>query len=85
MIALNFIAGCVYSTGVKQSAARLSEAPADKDVRIGGGPDAIRQYLCEGLIDELHIAVSPVLLERGIATEDKVRVSSRLALMVTIK
>lgn len=30
-----------------------------------GGPDAIRQYLREGLIDELHIAIAPVLLGRG--------------------
>ncbi|HXR62598.1 MAG TPA: dihydrofolate reductase family protein, partial [Rudaea sp.] len=36
-----------------------------KDVRIGGGPNTIRQYLREGLIDELHVAISPVLLGRG--------------------
>ena len=35
------------------------------DVRIGGGPDTIQQYLREGLIDELHIAIAPVLLGRG--------------------
>ena len=35
------------------------------DVRIGGGPGTIRQYLREGLIDELHIAIAPVLLGRG--------------------
>jgi dihydrofolate reductase len=35
------------------------------DVRIGGGPGTIKQYLREGLIDELHIAISPVLLGRG--------------------
>ena len=34
-------------------------------MRIGGGPATIRQYLREGLIDELHIAISPVLLGRG--------------------
>ena len=36
-----------------------------KDVRIGGGASTIRQYLRAGLIDEMHIAVSPVLLGRG--------------------
>jgi dihydrofolate reductase len=34
-------------------------------VRIGGGPNTIQQYLREGLIDELHIAIAPVLLGRG--------------------
>ena len=35
------------------------------DVRIGGGAATIRQYLQERLIDELHIAISPVLLGAG--------------------
>jgi len=35
------------------------------DVRIGGGPDTIQQYLREHLIDELNIAIAPVLLGRG--------------------
>ena len=35
------------------------------DVRIGGGPSTIRQYLREGLINELHLAIAPVLLGRG--------------------
>jgi len=34
-------------------------------VRIGGGPATIQQYLREGLIDELHIAIAPVLLGSG--------------------
>ena len=41
------------------------KAAAGKDVRIGGGAQTIRQYLREGLVDELHIAISPVLLGRG--------------------
>ena len=36
-----------------------------KDVRIGGGVSVIRQYLTAGQIDEIHIAVSPVLLGDG--------------------
>lgn len=40
-------------------------AARGQDVRIGGGPRTIRQYLRAGLIDELHIAVAPVLLGRG--------------------
>jgi len=34
-------------------------------VRIGGGPDTIRQYLRAALIDEMHVAISPVLLGSG--------------------
>ena len=36
-----------------------------RDVRVGGGVSTIRQYLREGLIDELHLAVRPVLLGEG--------------------
>lgn len=51
--------------GMHEALARAREAAAGKDVRIGGGPATIRQYLREGLIDELHVAISPVLLGRG--------------------
>ncbi len=43
----------------------LTQAAAGRDVRIGGGPNTIHQYLREGLIDELHIAIAPVLLGSG--------------------
>jgi len=55
-----FIAG-----GIHDALDRAREAAAGRDVRIGGGPGTIRQYLREGLIDELHIAISPVLLGGG--------------------
>ena len=51
--------------GFREALERAREAAGGKDVRIGGGPGTIRQYLREGLIDELHIAISPVLLGRG--------------------
>ncbi|HEY5220245.1 MAG TPA: dihydrofolate reductase family protein, partial [Gemmatimonadaceae bacterium] len=35
------------------------------DVRIGGGADTIQQYVRAGLVDELHIAIAPVLLGKG--------------------
>ena len=41
------------------------EAANGKDVRIGGGAATIRQYLRERLIDELHVAIAPVLLGAG--------------------
>jgi dihydrofolate reductase len=44
----------------------LARSAADgKDVRIGGGANIIRQYLRAGLIDELHLAIAPILLGRG--------------------
>lgn len=44
---------------------RAREAAGDRDVRIGGGAATIRQYLRAGDIDEMHVAVSPVLLGAG--------------------
>jgi dihydrofolate reductase len=41
------------------------EAAGDKDVRIGGGVSVIRQYLVADQIDELHLAISPVVLGDG--------------------
>jgi len=51
--------------GIGEALDRAREAAAGKDVRIGGGPNTIQQYLREGLIDEMHIAISPVLLGGG--------------------
>lgn len=48
------------------SALQKAKAAADgKDIRLGGGVATIRQYLQEKLIDELHLAISPVLLGAG--------------------
>lgn len=44
---------------------RAREAAGGKDVRVGGGVNTIQQYLRLGLIDEMHIAISPVLLGAG--------------------
>lgn len=51
--------------GIHEALERARDAAAGKDVRIGGGPNTIQQYLREGLIDELHIAIAPVLLGAG--------------------
>ncbi len=51
--------------GIHEALERAREAAKGKDVRIGGGPNTIQQYLRAGLIDELHIVVSPVLLGQG--------------------
>ena len=44
---------------------RAREAAAGKDVRLGGGVNVIQQYLRQGLVDEMHIAIAPVLLGAG--------------------
>jgi dihydrofolate reductase len=44
---------------------RAREAARGKDVRLGGGVNAIRQYLRERLVDEMHVAIAPVLLGAG--------------------
>ena len=36
-----------------------------KDVRVGGGVATVRQYLLAGLVDEMHLAISPTLLGAG--------------------
>jgi dihydrofolate reductase len=51
--------------GIRAALDRARGSAAGMDVRIGGGADTIRQYLCEGFVDELHVAVAPVLLGRG--------------------
>src|SRR6187551_1423953 len=51
--------------GIEEALKRAKQAAGPKDVRIGGGADTIRQYLRAGLIDELHIAISPLLLGSG--------------------
>lgn len=51
--------------GIREALARAREAAGGRDVRIGGGPNTIQQYLRAGLIDELHIAIAPVLLGSG--------------------
>jgi dihydrofolate reductase len=51
--------------GIHEALERARGAAGGKDVRIGGGPDTIRQYLRAGLIDEMHLAIAPVLLGRG--------------------
>ena len=44
---------------------RAREAAKGEDVRIGGGASVLRQYPTSKLIDEMHLAVSPVLLGEG--------------------
>jgi dihydrofolate reductase len=51
--------------GIEHALAQAKKAAAGKDVRIGGGVSTIRQYLQAGMVDEIHLALSPVLLGQG--------------------
>jgi dihydrofolate reductase len=51
--------------GIHAALRRANEAASGKDVRLGGGVATIRQYLNAGLVDEIHLAIAPVLLGRG--------------------
>lgn len=51
--------------GIEAALAQAKAAAGDKDVRVGGGVATIRQYLEAGLLDELHLAIAPVLLGAG--------------------
>ena len=51
--------------GIEQALRRAREAAGAKDVRIGGGVQTIRQYLQAGLVDRMHLVISPALLARA--------------------
>ncbi len=51
--------------GIEAALEQAKAAAGDLDVKIAGGVDTVRQYLRAGLIDELHFALSPVVLGQG--------------------
>jgi dihydrofolate reductase len=51
--------------GIEEAAKKAAAAAGGKDVRIGGGVSTVQQYLKAGVIDEMHLVVSPVLLGAG--------------------
>ena len=51
--------------GIEAALERAIAAAGGKTVKIAGGVSTVRQYLRAGLIDELHFAISPVVLGRG--------------------
>jgi dihydrofolate reductase len=52
---------------------RALDVADGKDVRVGGGPTVVREYLKAGLVDQLHVAIVPILLGRGIRLWDDLR------------
>ncbi len=51
--------------GIHEALRQAREAAGGKDVRVGGGTATIQQYLRERLIDEMHIAISSIILGSG--------------------
>jgi dihydrofolate reductase len=51
--------------GIHTALERARQAAGGQDVRVGGGAATIRQYLAAGLVDEMHLAITPVVLGRG--------------------
>jgi dihydrofolate reductase len=51
--------------GIQAALKRAEEAANGQDVRLGGGVATIQQYLRAGLVDEMHVAVTPALLGSG--------------------
>ena len=51
--------------GIQSALRQALAAAGDQDVRIGGGVATIQQYLRAGLIDEMHLAITPVVLGSG--------------------
>jgi dihydrofolate reductase len=51
--------------GIEAALSRAFDAAGGSDVRLGGGASTIQQYLRAGLIDEMHLAIAPILLGCG--------------------
>lgn len=71
--------------GIEAALHRAREVAQGRDIRIGGGAHTIREYLTAGLVDEFHIALSPVLLGAGVRLFDRIdpdRLGLEIALAV---
>jgi dihydrofolate reductase len=61
------------SAAPREALDRAQAAAGGKDIRIGGGPTVVRDFLKAGLVDQLHVAIAPILLGRGIQLWDDLR------------
>jgi dihydrofolate reductase len=61
------------SAAPQEALDRALGAAEGKDVRVGGGATVVRDYLKAGLVDQLHVAIAPILLGRGIRLWDDLR------------
>ena len=51
--------------GIHAALERATEAANGRDIRLGGGVATIQQYMRAGLVDEMHLAISPIVLGSG--------------------
>jgi dihydrofolate reductase len=51
--------------GIEAALQNAREAAGTKDIKIGGGVNTIRQYVQAGHVDEIHLAVAPIVLGQG--------------------
>lgn len=51
--------------GIESALKQAREAAGGKDIKIGGGVSTVRQYVQAGHVDEIHLAISPVMLGQG--------------------
>jgi len=51
--------------GIRSALEQAFDAAGGQDVLVGGGPSTVQQYLRAGLIDEMHVAITPVILGSG--------------------
>lgn len=61
------------NTSIADALQQAEGVAEGKDIRIGGGPTVVRDYLKAGLVDHLHVAITPILLGRGIRLWDDLR------------
>lgn len=63
-----------FLSATPQEALELAVAAANgRDVRVGGGPTVVRDFLKADLVDQLHVAITPILLGQGIRLWDDLR------------
>ncbi|SIR90185.1 dihydrofolate reductase family protein [Williamsia sterculiae] len=61
------------SGSIEEVLAEAASSAESQDVRIGGGIGTAREFLCAGLVDDLHVAIAPVILGRGNRVWDDLR------------
>ncbi len=55
---------------MSEALAQAREAAHGKDVRIGGGPMVVRDFVAAGLVDDMHLVQVPIVLGRGVRVWD---------------
>ncbi|MCS5718015.1 dihydrofolate reductase family protein [Herbiconiux sp. CPCC 205763] len=61
------------SASPEEALERAHAVAGGKDIRVGGGASTVREFLKAGLIDQLHVGITPILLGRGIRLWDELR------------